>query len=131
MLTLMADHNAEGHLEALLTVWSRPDWHSFWQAANSFESLQLSADASDEIVWRVCQSRDILLLTCNRNADDEDSLEEVIRRQGTSTSLPVFTIADPDRLIRDRDYVERTAARLLEYIYDLENIRGTGRLFVP
>jgi hypothetical protein len=58
-------------------------------------------------------------------------LEEVIQRLGTSTSLPVFTIADPDRLIRDRDYAERTAVRLLEYIDDLENMRGTGRLFVP
>ena len=43
----------------------------------------------------------------------------------------VVTIADPDRLMRDRDYAERAAAQLLEYLLDLENLRGAGRLYIP
>lgn len=135
MPTLMADHNAEGHLQVLLSVWTRPDWSSFWSAAScdieAFEALEISEDESDEFIWKLCQARGILLLTCNRNDDGEDSLESVIRRAGTAASLPVFTIADPDRVIREREYAERVAARLIEYIYDLENMRGAGRLYLP
>jgi hypothetical protein len=43
----------------------------------------------------------------------------------------VLTIADPDRLMRDRDYAERTAVQLLEFLLDLENLRGAGRLYGP
>ncbi len=45
--------------------------------------------------------------------------------------LPVITIGDPDRLLRDRDYAQRVAAQLLEFLLDLENLRGTGQLYVP
>jgi hypothetical protein len=43
----------------------------------------------------------------------------------------VLTIGDPDRLMRDREYAERTAAQVFEYLLELENLRGTGRLYVP
>jgi hypothetical protein len=135
MPTLVADHNAEGHLQVLLSIWTKPDWTSFWNAAHcdigNSESLAISHNESDEVIWKLCQTRGILLLTCNRNDDGDDSLEAVIRRSGTPTSLPVFTIADPDRVMREREYAERVAARLIEYIYDLDNMRGTGRLYVP
>lgn len=135
MPTIMADHNAEGHLQVLLSIWMSADWNEFWTNANceigSFERLAISEYESDAVIWELCQTQGILLVTCNRNADDDDSLEAVIRRVGTPISLPVFTISDPDRLMRDRDYAERVAARLIEYIYDLENMRGTGRLYLP
>jgi hypothetical protein len=70
-------------------------------------------------------------ITANRNAEGPDSLEAAIRTLGTARSLPVVTIGDPDRLLRDRDYAQRAAAQLLEYLLDLENLRGTGRLYVP
>ena len=43
----------------------------------------------------------------------------------------MLTIADPDRLMRDRDYAERAAVQLLEFLMDLDNLRGAGRLYVP
>lgn len=43
----------------------------------------------------------------------------------------MLTIADPDELVRNRDYAERVAARLLEYLYALEDLRGAGRLYLP
>jgi hypothetical protein len=96
MLTLMADHNAEGHLQALLGVWMRPDWNPFWNAANcgieAFEALQISENESDEVIWKICQTRGVLLLTCNRNSDGDDSLEVVIRRHGLPSSLPVLQL---------------------------------------
>ena len=47
------------------------------------------------------------------------------------SSLPVLTITDPGLVLTDRDYAERVATQVLEYLLDLDNVRGTGRLFVP
>ncbi len=70
MPKIMADHNVEGHLQVLMTIWSSPDWDDLWTG-----------------------------LSC--------------------------------RLMRERDYAERVAAQLLDYLLDLDNLRGTGRLYVP
>ncbi len=83
------------------------------------------------MIWQACQTRQVALLTANRNADRPDSLEETIRRENTPDCLPVFTFADATRIIRDRNYAERVAVRLLEYFLEIDNVRGAGRLFVP
>lgn len=72
----------------------------------------------------------MLLLTANRNAKGEDSLEQTIREEGTSISLPVITIGNLDRLI-ERDYREQCSARLVDIVLLIENYRGVGRLFIP
>ena len=135
MQKIMADHNVEGHLQVLITIWSSPDWDDLWTGLSceieSFERLAIATDVADTELWEVCQQNEIVLVTGNRNADGEESLEVAITHFGTPASLPVLTIADPDRLMRDRDYAERVAAQLLEYLLDLENLRGTGRLYVP
>jgi hypothetical protein len=33
--------------------------------------------------------------------------------------------------MRDREYAEHVAARLLQYLQDLDRLRGAGRLYVP
>jgi hypothetical protein len=135
MPKIMADHNVEGHLQAIITVWSSPDWGDIWADQSceieSFERLGISPDTPDIELWELCQRHEIVLVTGNRNAEGDDSLEAAINRLSTSRSLPVITIADPDRLMRDRDYAERAAAQLLEYLLDLEDLRGTGRLYIP
>jgi hypothetical protein len=72
-----------------------------------------------------------VLVTGNWNAESDDSLEQTIRRLGSSTSLPVLTIGDANRLMNDRRYAEDVAARLLDYIRDIEMLRGSGRLYLP
>ena len=135
MPKIMADHNVEGHLQVLIGIWSSPDWDDLWTGLSceieSFERLAVATDVADIELWEVCQQNEIVLVTGNRNAEGDDSLEAAIKQFGTPTSLPVLTIADPDRLMRNRDYAERAAAQLLEYLLDLENLRGTGRLYVP
>lgn len=79
----------------------------------------------------MCQDLGIVLVTGNRNADGVDSLEMTVRNHGTVKSLPVLTISDSKRLLRDRDYPQAAAVKLLEYLTDLENFRGTGRLYIP
>ena len=77
------------------------------------------------------QDRQIVLLTANRNHDGPDSLEAVIRGDTNPASLPVFTIADADRVLTSREYAERVILKLLDYLLDLDAYRGTGRLFLP
>jgi hypothetical protein len=45
-------------------------------------------------------------------------------------SLPVLTISEPQRLLSSRAYARRVAERLMEYLIDVENLRGTGRLYL-
>ena len=70
-------------------------------------------------------------IMADHNVEGADSLEAAIATLGTARNLPVITIGDPDRLLRDRDYAQRVAAQVLEYLLDLDNLRGTGRLYVP
>ena len=46
-------------------------------------------------------------------------------------SLPVITVSDPQRLQRDGAYRERSADALMELLFDVERIRGTGRQYIP
>jgi hypothetical protein len=55
----------------------------------------------------------------------------VIRGQNLPDSLPVVTLANPQRILRDRHYAEKVAERLLERLIAIEDFRGTGRLYVP
>jgi hypothetical protein len=91
----------------------------------------LDPAATDDVVWHFCQAHGYYLLTSNRNADTEDSLEATLRRAGTATSLPVFTLALADRVYTDSVFLDRVVEKLLEYVLDADNLRGTGRLYLP
>lgn len=58
-------------------------------------------------------------------------MEVVIRAENQPECLPVVTIANPDRVMRDRLYAERVAERLLAELTRIDEIRGTGRIYVP
>ena len=131
---IMADHNIEGHFRLLVAIWEREVWREIWLelgfSVESFASLRLAPSISDAELWRACQRHNVVLLTANRNADEPDSLEATIREHNQERNLPVLTLANPTRLLQDRTYTEEVAERILEYLLDLENYRGTGRLFV-
>lgn len=135
VLGLVADANVKGHLAAIVRLCDTGELREFWAASGVelrvFEELGLRDDADDAAVWRLCQARSVLLVTGNRNQHGRDSLEAVIRREGTSSSLPVLTLSDPDRVMRDRHYAEQVADRLVEIVFDLDMVRGAGRLFLP
>jgi hypothetical protein len=134
-MAILADANIQGHVERLLDVIEAGEWAALWAegglALATFRRLGRPDDASDRAIWRLCQSQQLLRLTANRNSDDPDSLEVVIREEGTPDSLPVFTLADADRIWDSSDYAERIMARLMDYLLDLDEYRGTGRLYLP
>ena len=61
---------------------------------------------------------------------DEDSLEQTIREENTSTSLPILTIGNVDRMMQKK-YRDRCESRLLEIVLYLDNYLGAGRIFIP
>jgi hypothetical protein len=71
------------------------------------------------------------MITGNRNAEGPESLEMTIRQRNTPDCLPVLTLADPDRIQRDRQYAEAVVERLFDILIDSGVLRGTGRLYLP
>jgi hypothetical protein len=132
---LIADANVQGQVGYLVLRMQAEPWADFWQvlrlALYRFEDVGLSASSTDPEVWNVCQHEQLILITDNRNLDSEDSLEATIRRNNTPESLPVFTIADMNELRTDSSYVERVVETLYEYLLRIDDIRGTGRLYLP
>ena len=95
-----------------------------------FLDAGLIRDASDRVVWQTCQEVGAVLITGNR-ASGDDSLEQTIRDHAGAHSLPVVTIGDPQRLVRDRAWASECVIRLLDLLERIETLRGTGQLFIP
>ena len=135
MKGLVADANIQGHVEHLVECMQADAWAEFWQALGlvlyRFEDVGLSMSATDLEVWNACQVEGLILITDNRNLDSEDSLEATIRRNNTPESLPVFTIADMNQFRSNNSYVEHVVEALYEYLLRIDDIRGTGRLYLP
>jgi hypothetical protein len=135
MPAILADHDVEGQVQVLLRLLASTEWQAIWNAlairVESFASLGVPANTPDAELWRTCQTRQIVLITGNRNQAGSESLEAVLQRDNTPTSLPVLTIGAPHRILSSRDYAHRVVERLLEYLIDVENLRGTGRLYLP
>jgi hypothetical protein len=106
-------------------------WAELGLGVITFASLGLPGTTPDDELWRLCQREQIILVTANRNHDGPHSLEAVIRAENRPDSLPVFAIGEADRVIESRDYAVRTAERLLDYLVRIDDLRGTGRLFLP
>jgi hypothetical protein len=132
---LLADANIEGYVDNLVAVMQAAPWKLFWDHLQlrylHFADVGLSPNSPDSLVWQTCQQNGLYLLTDNRNQRGADSLEETIRVYNTATSLPVFTIGDIQRLRKSKDYGQEIIEALFGYLLEQENIRGTGRLFLP
>jgi len=129
---VLVDHNIERHGQLLRGQFTPADWQGM--QVSTFRSLievGLHVSATDRIIWQYCQANSLLLLTANRNERGEDSLQAVIGQLGSADALPVLTLANPDRVLADAVYRELCAYRIAEVALTLENVRGTGRLFIP
>jgi hypothetical protein len=132
MIRILVDHNIEGQATLL--------WQTFtsegWLALTGFEMLMfpqvnLSPKSTDRVIWRFVQAHQMLLLTGNRNSKGWDSLGQTIQDENHSKALPILTLSDTDRLLRDHAYCVTCAERLVEVGLYLENYLGVGRLFIP
>ena len=131
MITILVDHDIEGQALTLWGTLAAEGWVTLLPLQLvTFAQIGLPVDSSDRAVWRTAQSQGIVLLTHNRNMKGDDSLEQTIREENTSSALPVITIGRIDR-IRERAYRERCAVRLVEIGLEIETYLGVGRIFIP
>ena len=135
MKGLLADVNDGKQVRVLVMLLQEEPRASFWDHLSltipTFADLGLHSRSTDLEVWLKCQAEDLLLITAKRHDDVDDSLESTIRTHGTPKSLPVFTLADANCVLNERSYAELVADRLREYHYDIEHLKGTGRLYLP
>jgi hypothetical protein len=133
-MLLTSDNDVVGVVLALRRILESADYAAWLRildvAFTDFEALGLPRNATDRVVWQTCQAADVVLLTGNRSGGP-DSLEQVINELSDPTSLPVLTLADPQRLLHDSAYAQDVAVKLLDFLERLDSLRGVGRLFLP
>ena len=136
MKGLFADINIAGQVRSLIeTFYASEEWFEIWDslgiACHFFEEFELDPRSPDDIVWQTCQDRGLILITGNRNQDGPTSLETTIRQRLQPDSLPVITVSKPKSLGLNAGYTAQVGIKLLEYLFDIDFHRGTGRLYVP
>lgn len=135
MKGILADVNIQKYVHILVAIMQSEDYKLFWDHLQiqylQFADVGLPSNALDTLIWQTCQQRELVLITDNRNQDDDSSLESTIRLHNTSLSLPVFTISNISRLRNSREYLHQVVESLLDALLRVESLRGTGRLFLP
>lgn len=89
MISVMLDNDIAGHRDLFDGTLHSTGWDEY--RLLKFITMQeagIASDAPDSEVWRFCQQRGLILLTANRNLDDESSLEQTLREDNTPESLP-------------------------------------------
>ncbi|MDX2239686.1 MAG: ACP S-malonyltransferase [Leptolyngbyaceae cyanobacterium bins.302] len=131
-MIFLVDHNLEGHALLLSGNIASLGWLAILPIHFvTLEEAELAVSSNDRVVWRFAQANQMVLLTANRSMKGKNSLEQVMREENTSTSLPVVTIGDADRVLTDPDYRNCCVDRLIEIVFDIDDYRGTMRLFIP
>jgi hypothetical protein len=92
--------------------------------------LGLPDDSSDQDIWRFAQQHRLLLITSNRNQENDTSLQATIERENTPEALPVLTLSQANHLLLP-DYRQQAVYKLVEIMLYLENYLGVGRLYIP
>jgi hypothetical protein len=132
---ILADINAIGQVEALVHQMQTVEWSELWTALGlvlkRFEGVGLSQESTDLEIWLTCQAEQLVLITFNRNHDSPDSLEATIRQHNKPESLPVFTISDLTSFRTSRAYAKKVLEDLYDYLLRIDEVRGTGRLYLP
>jgi hypothetical protein len=135
MQGIMADNDVLGQLQIMIRLLHGEAWRDLWLGLNlrvwTFEDLGLKTDAPDADLWHICQDHQIVLITGNRNSEGPDSLEATIKQHNNANSLPVLTLADPKALSQGGIYAGRVVETMLQYLLEIDNVRGTGRLYLP
>ena len=130
-ITVLLDRDLDGedkYFEAGMkeTGWDRLLTISF----KRFRDFAIPDNETDREVWRFVQHQGFLLITNNRNRDDDTSLQATMERENTPESLPIITISRKEDL-KQSEYRQEVITRLADIIIYLDDYRGAGRLFAP
>ena len=133
-MLILTDNDVIGAVRAFRRILESPEWVDLTATLElqflALQDIGLPTDAPDGAVWHRSQDVGALLITGNRSSG-EGSLDQTIAEQAGPESLPILTIGDPRRVIRDPVYARECAISLLDFVERIETLRGTGRLFIP
>lgn len=130
-MKVLSDHDIEGRAILLWSTMESEGWLKLLPIPLlTFADVGLPFESSDRVVWRYAQDRNLILLTANRNEAGVDSLGRTIKEENTTSSLPVATVSNVDRL-KETTYRARCAEKLMEIVIYIEKYRGAGRVFIP
>lgn len=134
---LLADINVQGHLPRLIGLMNNIGvLQLLVDSRITFETFPdrgLDPGLKDRAVWSYCQQNELVLLTDNRNFDDEDSLAATIQDSWHVGLLPVLTLANKPKFEKSSEYAKQVAsdvANLLFAIF-LEGNRDQPRIWIP
>jgi hypothetical protein len=131
-MIFLIDHNLKGHALVFFGAIASQGWLDIVPIQFvTFDQMNLAIDSDDRVVWRLAQENQMILLTANRSMKGKDSLEQVMREENTSESLPVITVSNADRLLNDSEYRGRYVESLIEIVLDIDIYRGARRIFIP
>jgi hypothetical protein len=131
-MIFLIDHNLKGHAVIFFGAIASQGWLDIAPIQFvTFDEMNLSIDSDDRVVWRLAQENQMILLTANRSMKGKDSLEQVMREENTSKSLPVITVSNADRLLNDSEYRGRCVESLIEIVLDIDTYLGARRIFIP
>jgi hypothetical protein len=131
-MIFLIDHNLKGHALVFFGAIAAQGWLDIVPIQFvTFAEMDLSINSDDRTVWRLAQKNQMILLTANRSMKGKDSLEQVMREENTSESLPVITVSNADRLLNDSEYRDRCVESLVEIVLDIDTYRGARRIFIP
>jgi hypothetical protein len=133
-MLLLTENDVIGAVRVFRRILESPEWVDLTAALElqfvELTDVELPTDALDGAVWQSSQDVGALLMTGNR-ASGAGSLDQTIAEQAGPESLPVLTIGDPRRVMREPVYTREWGLSLLDFIERIETLRGTGRLFLP
>ena len=131
-MIFLIDHNLKGHALVFFGEIASQGWLNIVPVQFvTFDQVSLSIESDDRVVWRLVQEKQMILLTANRSMKGKDSLEQVMREENTSESLPVITVSNADRLLNDSEYRGRCVESLIEIVLDIDTYLGARRIFIP
>jgi hypothetical protein len=134
---LLTDVNVQGHLPFLhrLIVKLRLEdlLVSLGLALTTFPDLGLDRHTDDRAIWNYCQANGWVLLTDNRNNEDEDSLQATLQDSWREGHLPVMTFANKGKFEASDAYALAVAEDVVDILVGVfsESVRDQPRIFVP
>ena len=130
-IAILIDRDLEGFDVFLTAGLHETGWDQLLRVTiKPLRDFGLPDNYPDPDIWRFMHQEELLLITNNRNSDDETALQATMLRENTPASLPVLTVFDKESL-RAADYRQRVAQSLVKIIIDLDDFRGAGRIFLP
>ena len=137
MAGLLADVNVQGHLPYLQRLMDGLGLLEILAESDivlvTFPDHSLDRHMKDRDLWNYCQANDLVLLTENRNHEDNNSLNATIQDSWQPGHLPVLTLANKGKFENSELYAIRVAEDVAELLFSCfhDGVRDQPGIFVP